>query len=261
MCVRNVNARYSFTYHYGRVISCTCINSKVPIAGEQFLEKPMGLSTDKSKPFGYMHALGSHGNLGMTYFSQQNEYYQHSYLFGKRGKHSLNLGFKFWYISLGGNHFLGLNLTFTTFSLARVDKEYFPLGKFYQPNTDRDGMSSFSVCTLEFVYVDFYRSDFSESYLHSLGPFCGHLPTFSLFSSGNAKIYFRTFLDSPSSFAMYYQAIDLGYAITKSIYFENAIWLKGAVERNEPGVFFPSTTLNLKSEDINVIYKPDLNTR
>ena len=203
------------------------------------------------KPFGYLCGKGGQGNIGMKRFI-------HKFDFGSEHNalnNVIQIGSKEWYLILSGNSLLGLNITFLSFHLVNIDPGYFPL--FYRAvivsGNGLQRQPSFLTCKLEFVYLDFYKhKDFRFSYYHSFGPYCGYRSPWSLFSTANTKIYFRTFENSQSHFNIHYQAIDLGYIMTRSVIHENAVWIENRIEEHVMNIHVTREYDDyIRSEDIH----------
>ena len=230
LCLSKTFSKSNFIiYRKERIM---CIKIKITVDNCEGNKEYSANSKHIIKPFGYLCGRGGEGNIGMKTFIHRFDFGAHFY----DKTNVLRLGSKQWYAIVAGDSFLGLNITFLSFSLANIDPGYFSL--FERLMVLKIAFMAiyptFLTCTLEFVYVDFYKqSDFRHSYFDSFGPYCGYRSPWTLFSTGNAKIYFRTFENSPSFFMLHYQAIDLGYVVTTSVLHENAVWLHDKTEETE----------------------------
>ena len=245
LCLKKMSANFDLIDLERKIIYCLIPNLMI----DNFNRKVnCALSGKKmTKPFGYLCIEG-----------RQDHGFLHRFDFGAKifvKKNVVKLSSNTWYIVIAGNKIFGLNMTFLQFSLTNVDPGYYPMFEMYELTNVMayKAFATFSTCKLEFVYIDFYRqNDFKHSYYHSFGPYCGYRSPWTLFSTGNAKIYLRTFEKSPSFFIMHYQAIGLGYVVTTSARHENAVWLHDKTEQTEMNILvLNENTDYIRAEEIH----------
>ena len=120
----------------------------------------------------------------------------------------------YWHLRLGDSSKLGWNITFLEINLWYYTGGFFP---------DRD--SSFCIGE-EYLNVYFYLSrNIEATHFQHYGPYCGHHPQWSLFSTAFCKITMKTKFGYERTFELLYQAMDLGSILTQSVFEESASWI------------------------------------